>query len=97
MRLDGRVNLTDVDTSPGVSNVLAPPIGWTGSKQDYFNLLLSRHDTPYRQDFGVLIRRHLKRQDGEITGPYAEYAREFLVELDRRHEATQQPEFQLAG
>jgi hypothetical protein len=78
-----RLNLALVSTEPGSEghHPFTPPAGWTGNGQDYIALMRDRYreiEHGQRMVVTVLIGRRIPLQ---ITGPFAEQAREVLEKL----------------
>lgn len=83
----GVYRVLPIDTTPGANHVFAPPEGFTGSKQDYLQLIRWRWATKLDASQQIeSARGHVRRNPGasQYVGPFADEARYIITALNEQ-------------
>jgi len=80
-------NVLPINTTPGANHVFAPPAGWSGSSQDYLNLIRWRWASQLdaRQQISFARRFTLRRPEAtRYVGPFADQAQYVVKSLNEQ-------------
>lgn len=85
----GACDLSQIDTTPGASGPMAPPPNFTGTPDQYLDLIRERYrlDLASRsqiQSYARAMDHRPDRKPTTIGGPYATTAREILRAINQR-------------